>query len=597
MIKTKNKMSLLDENTIVLLLFSILTFIVFRKLFTLGVTDWIIGDHGDGWQFIWNFWWFRKVIFEGGDLFYTDYLFYPIGTHLYFHALSLDWSIITFPILIFVKNLRAFYNFLVILSFILGGYSMYLFLKYLLGLFFEKDFRSRRKNSEGRISNENMLKVVAFLGGMMYTFSPFHISKALGFFNLLTVHWLPLGLLTTIRAIETCKRKHLLFIAVIVFFLWTSDIRYFFFYFFSVPILALALMFSKSIGKLSKEYIISKMSFLMYAYVLAAVLILSLYWPILKQYYENRDHYGNRVFMQMVNVYSYVLPPKTSLTSKVIPYQTLSLIYDVQKYSFVESSIYIGLPFLTLTLSVVVWYKNKFSREDAAFFAIISFSTIFLFVLSLGESTLISGTINDVLRTVFPPLSVFRTPSRYAFLVMFYVVILQCTLFLKVLLGEKKWKMKEQLLIISIVSLIFFIDLFPWSYAFYHNVDMPDKIPDIIYQIGEDSGNYTVLNIPIKSHSQAMYLQTIHGKKIIHGATGIADKDAGVYAGKLISLIEEGRHKELVEVLKELNVKYVIMNSYFNEAAYAVDKSKIYSFLETLDLLEKRGRFLVYGVK
>jgi hypothetical protein len=57
----------------------LLTILAFHKLFILGIDNVLIGDGGDAYHYVWDFWWVKKAILEGKNIFYTDYLFYPYG--------------------------------------------------------------------------------------------------------------------------------------------------------------------------------------------------------------------------------------------------------------------------------------------------------------------------------------------------------------------------------------------------------------------------------------------------------------------------------------------------------------------------------------
>jgi hypothetical protein len=50
----------------------------------------MIGDSGDGFLNIWNFWFIKeKIIKEDLDIYHTNLQFYPIGTKLFFHTFAL----------------------------------------------------------------------------------------------------------------------------------------------------------------------------------------------------------------------------------------------------------------------------------------------------------------------------------------------------------------------------------------------------------------------------------------------------------------------------------------------------------------------------
>lgn len=67
-------------------------------------------------------------ILEGRSIFYTDYLFYPNGVHLYFHTLNLPYSILSIPLSYFLE-LHQIYNMFILIAFILAGFFKYLFLR------------------------------------------------------------------------------------------------------------------------------------------------------------------------------------------------------------------------------------------------------------------------------------------------------------------------------------------------------------------------------------------------------------------------------------------------------------------------------------
>lgn len=159
------------EHIIVIEIYILLTILAFHRLFILGFNEWIIGDFGDAWQSIWNIWWVKNSFLKANldKIFYVDYQFYPYGSNLIFHSLSLVTSTIGGLIAILLNNLRATYNILISISFILSGYFMFLLAKYLT-----KD------------------SLISFLTGFAYTFSPYHVSKAIGYLNLSSIQWIPL---------------------------------------------------------------------------------------------------------------------------------------------------------------------------------------------------------------------------------------------------------------------------------------------------------------------------------------------------------------------------------------------------------------------
>jgi hypothetical protein len=135
---------------------------------------------------------------------------------LYFHTLNLTGIFSVLPLLFLTENFILIYNIAVLLAFILSGYFMYLFLSYFL--------------KEKGMVNGSSKKVVCFLGGCMYAFSPYVVSKALGYFNLLSVQWFPLALLLTFTTIRKSTLKKVMLLTIILIALFFADFHYFYYY-------------------------------------------------------------------------------------------------------------------------------------------------------------------------------------------------------------------------------------------------------------------------------------------------------------------------------------------------------------------------------
>ncbi|MGQ9584691.1 MAG: hypothetical protein ACUVXG_04770 [Anaerolineae bacterium] len=147
----------------------------------------IPGDGFDGWQNFWNLWWVKKALLElQQNPFHTDYLFYPTGVDLYFHTLNIFNGLISLPIQ-GVGNLYWAYNFVVLLSFTLGGYGAYLLTRYVL---------ARQGLAKG-VARE----WASFAGGCIFTFSPFHFAHLLGHMQVFSLEWIPFYVLAFLKAL------------------------------------------------------------------------------------------------------------------------------------------------------------------------------------------------------------------------------------------------------------------------------------------------------------------------------------------------------------------------------------------------------------
>jgi len=160
------------HHIIALVGYLVLTLIMTFPLATEFTTA-IPGDGFDGWQNYWNLWWVKKALLDlGTNPFFCDYVYYPTGASLYFHTLNIFNGLFTVPIQA-VFGLTVAYNFVVVFSFVVGGYGTYL-LVYRFGA----GSPSRPSSCSGQGSLQGRL--AAFVAGLVFTFSPYHFAHLLG---------------------------------------------------------------------------------------------------------------------------------------------------------------------------------------------------------------------------------------------------------------------------------------------------------------------------------------------------------------------------------------------------------------------------------
>ncbi|MFN8458216.1 MAG: hypothetical protein U0401_26790 [Anaerolineae bacterium] len=159
----------------------------------LHLSDGIPGDGFDGWQNYWNMWWVKKALLElRTSPYFTDYLYPPSGASLLFHTLNIFNSLWTLPLQLNF-GLAIAYNSVVLVSFTLAGYGGYLLSLHTLT-------RLKFPASPG-------LRPAAFVGGLIFTMSPFHMAHLLGHMQVFSMIWPPfyvLWLLRTLTPLRLC---------------------------------------------------------------------------------------------------------------------------------------------------------------------------------------------------------------------------------------------------------------------------------------------------------------------------------------------------------------------------------------------------------
>ncbi len=146
----------------------------------------IPGDSFDGWQNYWNQWWIKIALVDRLTWpLHTDILYAPTGVNLYFHTLNPFNGLASLPIQL-VGGLIAAYNAVVFLSWILGGYAMFLLARWVIGTH----------------TRSHAATLAAFLAGLVYTLSPFHMAHLLGHMQVMSLQWLPFYVLYLLRSIQ-----------------------------------------------------------------------------------------------------------------------------------------------------------------------------------------------------------------------------------------------------------------------------------------------------------------------------------------------------------------------------------------------------------
>lgn len=135
---------------------------------------------GDAWQNIWNLWWVKQALLvQHTNPYHTNLLYYPDGANLYFHTLVLTAGLMSLPLQIAGLNLVATYNIIMLLTFVLAGYCMFLLCMYL---------------------TRNVW--ASFIGGLVFSFSPYHFAHMFGHMNLVSLQWMPLYMLALLKAFQ-----------------------------------------------------------------------------------------------------------------------------------------------------------------------------------------------------------------------------------------------------------------------------------------------------------------------------------------------------------------------------------------------------------
>lgn len=157
-----------------------------------GTATWSFDEYG----YVWNNWWFKFAVFEKGtNPFYTNFLFYPLGTPLVLYAYTLLHVLLALP-LQFTFGLIPAVNSTVLFSFVLAAFGMFLFLSYLMRVSLKTWTEKYGDSIPPVASNPDLQSIAAFLGGIAFAFtSNRYVYLSLGHYNIVASEWLPFYIL------------------------------------------------------------------------------------------------------------------------------------------------------------------------------------------------------------------------------------------------------------------------------------------------------------------------------------------------------------------------------------------------------------------
>ncbi|MCG8351062.1 MAG: hypothetical protein MI924_25110 [Chloroflexales bacterium] len=137
----------------------------------------------DGWLHVWHMWWAHRAVTTGVNPFYTNLLYYPQGADLAIQPMNLSNGVLVLPITALFGPIAG-YNLAAMLAFVLAGMGGYALALRITGSW-----------------------PAAFLGGFIFSFSPFHMTKlADGQLELIALQWLPFYQLFLLRTVEASWR-------------------------------------------------------------------------------------------------------------------------------------------------------------------------------------------------------------------------------------------------------------------------------------------------------------------------------------------------------------------------------------------------------
>lgn len=465
---------------------------------------------GDVVQVIWSFWWVKHAILDfHTNLFYTYYIFYPIGMDLSLYVITYFNTLFSLPLQLFFNEIVT-YNIMYLFSFIASGFGMYLLVKYLT------------KNSRA-----------AFISGIIFAFAPFRFAQGMGHLYIVSIEWYPFYLLFLIKMLREGNVKNAIFSGFFLSLATLSDYHHLLFLsMFSLLFLIYQIITDRK-SILNKKFTFNFIVVLFVFFLITAPFLI----PMVKQLISN-PNLGRPLdptIITSADLFAFFIPANFH----PIFGQYVSWAYDRFTRNIQEDTVFLG--YTTLALSIYALFKVD--KKKTRFWLI---STIVFFILALGPvlhifgrfmfpSSISLGSFADsiglktsqlghdllnkfigiplpylLLHLFVPFFTLLREPGRFIILITLSLAVLAGYGTSKLL--EKNDKKKNTIfLIISLIILFEFLALPIQLFEF--------NVPEFYKRLSQDKQDYAILEVPIEYCDGCfMGYQTVHNKKIVNGA-------------------------------------------------------------------------------
>ena len=499
----------------------------------------IPGDGFDGWDNYWNLWWAKTAVLDLHDSpYFTTYLYYPTGYSLLFHTLNIFNSLLSLPIQL-CFGLTVSYNFIVLFSFVMGGYGAYLLALHILKV------RDR--------SNDH---VVAFLAGVVFTFSPFHFAHLLGHMSVISVEWLPFYTVVLVKSLPTERIRLGSHIGLPVVFLILTALCDWYFVLYLLIFSALYLCYRMWVERQPRPLLLRTGLILL----LSGLLLSPMLVPMVRETLQDPDHLLSPLDITTrlsADLLAFITP------NEFHPLwgQAAASLSEAFTGSTSERMVFAG--YIPLALAgYALW-----SRRRATCFWLVSCLTFF--ILSLGPYLHIAGREVPVplpylaLYRLLPFFKIARSVSRFDVMVMLSLAPL-AALGLQRLVTPLT-KTGRRALSLATLGLVCF-EFLPVPYPVSEV-----EVPSFYQSLAVDEEEYAILELPMNWDRPAHKLyQTVHHKPIITGYLARPNPLALVERVPVLQhfrflgpdIIAQAPGEVAPQVFEYLGIRYVILHEY-----------------------------------
>jgi len=416
----------------------------------------------DGLNYLWNIDTFWFELFKGNNPFFTQRIFYPLGTNLLFHTYAPFISLLG---LFFLNKLVLYMNLIILISLGLAAFNTFLLTHYLT------------KNS-----------IASAIAGLFYGFCPIMISYIWSqhYYFLFASSLMPLGILFLIQFLD--EGKKLLSLITIFWIMFFIDYYTTIIFLILCLVVTISFLFKKNnsfIG-IFKKNIFKFLKIILLALVIPGSVYLFIFSKTSKNYPNTSKPNSFYPGYCNVNLLGYITPSHFNPALKNFN-QLINKKYDLN-LNYDTPSYFLG--WITLLITMYFLFKNRKNWTVITFiiYGLIIFLLSFGLNLKIGKAIYHSNYLPFNFFNKLPFMNLIDCPLRFPVGINLAISVIIAIGVSKFLI-DNKTKLKS--LIIPFLIIVFFVE-----YGSFNMTIHSLKIP-AVYEIVKDSSNQkSVLELP-----------------------------------------------------------------------------------------------------
>ncbi|GAK55046.1 hypothetical protein U27_01877 [Candidatus Vecturithrix granuli] len=554
-------MRLLTTHLLLLLCFTLIACVLLYPLPLYLSNGLLAAQSGDPLLQIWVIQWNIHKLTSSLTNYFDANIFYPYSNTFAYHDHLFVLSVLGLPIFTLTHNPILTYNLLLILSFVLSAYGMYLFTHELTG------------NGDA-----------AFLAGLIFGFLPYRFAH-LDHLNLLSIQWLPLCLLFLTRYLFL-KQRTTAKVACLLAGFWScyllqvlTSFNYLFMLTYIIGIVLVGtLVFQWKYAfrlRATTEIFAFRTRREMLLFIAGGCLVGLLLLPFGLPYFRANQEMGFQRTLEEATLLSariqdYLVAPQENLL-----YGKLTQRFASPTSPFPREQILFGglIPTILAIWGVVSMFVKLKLHDRFQRFQIVRLTYLVLLLiaalLSLGPFFVFQGKTLSLpylwLYHIVPGFQSMRVPARFAVLVFFAMAVLAALGMTQILTSLQRhrwfsWPTLKQTVLTGVVSSLILLEYASLSKPLSFYPGTQETIPAVYRWLAQQPEDIRIIELPldsVKANFEYTYYSTFHWKRLVNGRSAFIPEGTNY----LFNAMQTFPSEISVNVLKTLGVHYIIVHT------------------------------------